>query len=94
MGRFAAHLFTSDFQFFVPKYGVGLGEEDFREMASSAGAKQVEHHIADLVYIQSGNMVAVEGSTEGVGIDGIEWNAGHTPGGRFAVFSCLMRPVL
>ena len=82
-GSFAAELFAPDFQFFVPKYGIGHGAEQFFEMAGATGVKQVTHQISDLVFIESGNMVAVEGTTEGVGTDGVRWKAGQTPGGRF-----------
>ena len=82
-GAFAAELFAPDFQFFVPKYGIGHGAERFLEMAGATGVKQVTHHISDLVFIESGNMVAVEGTTEGVGTDGVGWKVGQTPGGRF-----------
>jgi ketosteroid isomerase-like protein len=82
-GAFAAELFAPDFQFFVPKYGIGHGAQQFFEMAGATGVKQVMHQIADLVFIESGNMVAVEGTTEGVGTDGVRWKAGQTPGGRF-----------
>ena len=82
-GAFAAELFAPDFQFFVPKYGIGRGAKQFFEMAGATGVQQVTHQISDLVFIESGNMVAVEGTTEGVGADGVRWKAGETPGGRF-----------
>src|SRR5260370_29039816 len=82
-GAFAAELFAPDFQFFVPKYGIGYGAEQFFEMAGATGVKQVTHHISDLVFIESGDMVAVEGTTEGVATDGVRWKVGQTPRGRF-----------
>jgi hypothetical protein len=34
-GAFAAELFAPDFQFFVPKYGIGHGAQQFFEMAGA-----------------------------------------------------------
>ena len=87
-GNFPAELFTPHFQFFVAKFGVGRGLEAFGEMATKAGVRQIRHNPDDLLLIEDGDHVAVEGFTEGVTSDGVEWRGGHTPAGRFAsVFS-------
>jgi hypothetical protein len=87
-GQFPIDLFTEDFQFFVPKFGVGRGAADFAEMAAKASVKQFRHQVEKFLLIEDGNTVAVEGTSEGVTADGVEWNGGSTPGGRFTtVFS-------
>ncbi|MEX3941861.1 hypothetical protein AB4Y44_20330 [Paraburkholderia sp. BR10937] len=83
-GEFPAELFTADFEFYVPKFGVGRGVEEFGQMASAASVKQFKHAIAEMLIIENGRNVAVEGTTEGVTGTGVEWRGGSTPGGRFA----------
>jgi hypothetical protein len=83
-GQFPAHLFTEDFQFFVPKFGVGRGAKDFAEMAAKMNVKQFKHAIGDMLLIEDGQSVAAEGTTEGITGDGVQWRGGSTPGGRFA----------
>jgi hypothetical protein len=82
-GQFPADLFTEDFQFFVPKFGVGRGAVDFAEMAAKANVKRFRHQVEKFLLIEDGNTVAVEGTSEGVTVDGVGWNGGSTPGGRF-----------
>lgn len=83
-GRFPAELFTQDFEFYVPKFGVGRGAVAFGEMASNAGVRQIRHPVEDLVIVEAGDHVAVEGTTEGVTETGVAWRGGTTPAGRFA----------
>jgi hypothetical protein len=83
-GRFPAELFADGFEFYVAKYGVGHGLNEFVEMVTSAGVKQIKHHVDELLLIEQGNAVAVEGTTEGVTDGGVAWRGGETPAGRFA----------
>jgi len=83
-GQFPANLFTEDFEFYVPKFGVGRGIKEFEEMASGASVKQFKHAIGEMLMIEDGSNIAVEGTTEGVTGTGVEWRGGSTPGGRFA----------
>jgi hypothetical protein len=85
-GDFPAELFAQDFQFYFPKFGVGHGAAAFFEMAGgmmNAIVKRAAHHIDDMLFIEQGNRVAVEGTTEGTDVDGVEWHGGRTRGGRF-----------
>ena len=84
-GDFAADYFTADFEFFVPKYGVGRGASAFIEMAQVVGQTRIRsrHHQETLRFIEAGNCVVVEGTTEGLGRDNVAWCGGKTPGGRF-----------
>jgi hypothetical protein len=56
-------------------------------MAMAAGARTAKvsgrHHVEDFVFIESGRLLAVEGTSEGVGPDGETWHGGRTSGGRF-----------
>ena len=66
-GRLPFELFTSDFEFYFPKFGIGRGADEFREFAGGlwgAGYK-AQHHRPQLKYIAVGNHVIVEGTTEG-----------------------------
>jgi SnoaL-like domain len=84
-GEFPAELFAKDFQFCFPKYGVGRGAAAFSELAGgmTRAVKRVAHHLDTMIFIEQGNCVAAEGTTEGTDADGVEWHGGRTRGGRF-----------
>ena len=85
-GRLPDELFTPDFEFYFPKYGVGRGFEEFRELAAglaSAGLK-VTHHRDRLRYIACGRQVIVERTTFGSDGAANMCDGGETPGGRFS----------
>ena len=84
-GEFAADLFAKDFQFCFPKYGVGHGAAAFSELFSGmmCAVKRVAHHLDTMLFIEQGNCVAAEGTTEGTDVHGVEWHGGRTRGGRF-----------
>jgi len=84
-GQLPLELFTSDFEFYFPKFGVGRGPDEFREFAGGfwAAGYKARHHRSQLKFTASGRQVAVEGTTEGSDSDGRTWNGGETPGGRF-----------
>jgi hypothetical protein len=87
-GQFPAELFTEDFQFYSAKYGVGRGMQMFMEFGASAGVKRISHRRDDMLFVIDGNHVAVEGTTEGITADDVEWRGGCTPAGRYAsIFS-------
>jgi ketosteroid isomerase-like protein len=78
-------LFTDDFEFFFPKFGIGTGKDAFRSFAQgmSGVLSSVEHNTQDFRYVSAGESVVVEGTTVGSAQDGLTWSGGHTPGGRF-----------
>jgi hypothetical protein len=84
-GDFPTESFTADFEFYVPKFGIGRGLGSFLELARGVQATRVRssHHQETLRFIDGGNMIVVEGTTEGLGRDNVEWCGGKTPGGRF-----------
>src|SRR5712672_2802024 len=77
-------LFTEDAQIFFPKFGIGRGRTAILEAMSGVGGRggvqSVEHASDSFVYIASGNLLAVEGTTRGVLKNGVRWAAGETPG--------------
>ncbi|NPT56393.1 nuclear transport factor 2 family protein [Paraburkholderia elongata] len=83
--EFPAELFIEDFQFFFPKFGIGRGFDALMELARGIEPTRLSslHHVDDLLYIEQGNLVAAEGTTEGTSSDNVEWCGGQTPGGRF-----------
>jgi SnoaL-like domain len=88
-GRLPDELFTPDFEFYFPKYGVGRGFEEFRELATglaSTGYKAM-HHRHSLKYIACGQQVIVEGTTSGTDGEGNTWNGGKRQAGASAAFS-------
>jgi SnoaL-like domain len=78
-------LFTEDAQIFFPKFGIGRGRAAILEAMSGLGGRlqSIAHASDSFVYIASGNLLAVEGTTRGVLKNGVRWAAGETPGGRF-----------
>jgi hypothetical protein len=85
-GILDAELFTDDFQFYFPKYGIGHGAEEYRAMAAPVGEKVIKsmsHHRDEFLFVEQGPYVFVEGGSHGVGHDGVEFRSGSTPGGRF-----------
>jgi hypothetical protein len=84
-GELPLELFTPDFEFYFPKFGVGRGAEDFREFGSGlwAAGYKAQHHKPQLTYTATGRQVIVEGTTEGSDGGGRIWNGGETLGGRF-----------
>src|SRR4030081_1390204 len=69
-GEFPADLFAKDFQFCFPKYGVGHGAAAFSELFSGmmCAVKRVAHHLDTMLFIEQGNCVAAEGTTEGTDV--------------------------
>lgn len=84
-GEFPSELFTPDFEFYWPKFGIGRGKDDFFELARGIQQARVssQHHRDRLQYISAGDVVVVEGCTEGLSRDNVHWCGGETPGGRF-----------
>ncbi len=84
-GRLPDELFTADFEFFFPKFGVGRGLDEFHELAAGLRAARYKatHHRDRLKYIAFGQQLIVEGTTFGSDSHGGTWNGGETPGGRF-----------
>ncbi len=78
-------LFTDDFQFYFPKFGVGRGKADFTDLATKllGTLKSISHDIDAMKFFEGRDFVVVEGTTEGEYGDGTRWSGGKTSGGRF-----------
>jgi hypothetical protein len=79
-------LFTADFQFYFPKYGIGHGRAEFEVLAGGliSTFRSFAHDLTSFHYTEDKNRVVVEGLTHGVTSGGTEWRGGETPGGRFS----------
>src|SRR5882672_5186956 len=68
-------LFTEDFEFYFPKFGVGRGKHAFGEFAAGllGTLKSIQHFRDRLVITVCGDQVFVEGTTHGVTVDGTAW---------------------
>jgi hypothetical protein len=84
-GDFPQELFTATFEFYLPKFGIGRGLAAFNELGRGVQATRIRsaHHHDTLRFIDGGDTIVVEGTTEGLGRDNVEWCGGRTPGGRF-----------
>ena len=84
-GDFASELFTKSFQFYYPKFGTGVGAEEFAELASGimSSIQRSTHHLDEFEFVESESRVVVEGTTEGADGHGVGWHGGRTRGGRF-----------
>jgi hypothetical protein len=85
-GEFPTDPFASNFQFYFPKYGVDYGAAAFSELFNGTmtrTVRRVAHHPDTMLFIERGNCVAAEGTTEGTDAHGVEWHGEHTGGGRF-----------
>lgn len=77
-------LFTDDFEFYFPKFGVGRGKEAFGDLITGllTSLERISHPVAELRLFGT-DVVTVEGLTSGETKDGTTWHGGQTPGGRF-----------
>ncbi len=84
-GQLLDTLFAPDFEFYFPKFGVGRGIEEFYECgAGLMGSMQgMVHHRDQFKYHVSDLTVIVEGTSHGTDKEGLNWDGGKTPGGRF-----------
>lgn len=80
----AMDLFTDDFQFYFPKWGISHGKAAAAEFGAAFSRQlDVYHNQGTLAFIESGSCVVVEGTTYGTDKYGAQWNGEETIGGRF-----------
>lgn len=77
-------LFHEDATFYFPKFGVGRARSSILEVLEGfkGVVEWIRHDTSSLVFIPSGDRIAVEGSSAGKMVGGT-WKGGETPGGRF-----------
>jgi ketosteroid isomerase-like protein len=77
-------LLDDDIQFYFPKYGIGRGKRQFARFGAVLGrSMEVYHDQGTLRFVESGDVIVVEGTTYGQDASGKTWRGGRTPGGRF-----------
>lgn len=78
-------LFAEDFQCYFPKFGIGKGRADLAELATGLSGTliSVSHDIGSMKFFEGSDFVVVEGTTQGVHVDGTTWSGGETAGGRY-----------
>ncbi|MDB5715193.1 MAG: hypothetical protein JWO15_2590 [Sphingomonadales bacterium] len=84
-GEDVSPLFTEDFTFFYPKFGLTTGMQAFMEFATGlfTKVKSIGHPIATLNFIEQGDQLVAEGLFHGEMHSGAHWAPGETPAGRF-----------
>ncbi|WP_124607356.1 nuclear transport factor 2 family protein [Burkholderia sp. Bp9142] len=78
-------LFSDDFQFYFPKFGIGRGKAQFSDFIDGLmrKVKVLIHDVDAMQFFEGKNFVVAEGITRGIFHDGESWLGGRTPGGRF-----------
>jgi hypothetical protein len=78
-------LFTDDFEFYFPKFGISTGKEAFVQFLQgfTSNVASIKHKTEDFRYVRAGSTVVVEGTTAGSLHAGESWDGGSTSGGRF-----------
>ena len=77
-------LFDEDAEIYFPKFGFGYGRQSLFEMIKGFEGvlDYIRHDYDSLIFIPSGDYLAVEGTSQGKMSDK-SWAGGKTPGGRF-----------
>lgn len=85
LGRDILELFDDDALYYFPKRGLMRGKKEIAEFISQLGTfiSTIEHHAAYFNVMAQGDLVAIEGTSNGVTADGVEWRAGQTHAGAW-----------
>lgn len=78
-------LFTEDVELYFPKFGFGYGTEGLRKFGAkmSGFLESLSHDVENFTYIQSENLIAVEGTENGTLLDGRSWPDNQNSFGKF-----------
>lgn len=78
-------LFTDDFEFWYPKFGIGVGRAGWDEYLGGffKYVAEITHHVNEFPWPVEGDAVMVEGTTSGRLHDGATWHSGSTIGSYF-----------
>ncbi|ASU83699.1 hypothetical protein CDO52_13700 [Nocardiopsis gilva YIM 90087] len=79
-------LFDEHADAWFPKWGVAHGRQAIGRMFGDVSQlfDSISHNLEWLKFYVAGDVVIVEGTTQGVTAKGIEWRGGVTHGGRWA----------
>lgn len=77
--------FTTDVDFYFPKFGFAKGREGIRNFCIRVGSglKSIHHDIKNFNIIASGNYIVVEGQESGVTKNGVKWPDNKISYGKF-----------
>lgn len=72
-------LFDDYAQVYFPKWGVAIGHAEIEKLFGdlSGVVSRIQHHSAYFNVIQQGDLVVVEGTTDGATATGVEWRTGR-----------------
>jgi ketosteroid isomerase-like protein len=78
-------LFDDHAEVYFPKWGVARGRAEIEKLFGdlSVTISRIQHHTAYFNVIQQGDLVVVEGTTDGTTATGVDWRAGVTHAGRW-----------
>jgi ketosteroid isomerase-like protein len=78
-------LFDEDALYYFPKRGLMRGKKQIAEFFEQLGTmiRSIDHHAAYFNFIVQGDLVVVEGTSNGVTADGTEWWAHRTHAGAW-----------
>jgi ketosteroid isomerase-like protein len=78
-------LFDEDALYYFPKRGMMRGKKEISEFFVQLGSliAAIEHHAAYFNIIVQGDLVVIEGTSNGMTTDGVEWRAGQTHAGAW-----------
>ena len=78
-------LFDDYAQVYFPKWGVAIGRVQIEKLFGdlSGTVSRIQHHSAYFNVIQQGDLVVVEGTTDGTTATGVDWRAGVSHAGRW-----------
>lgn len=78
-------LFDDHAEVYFPKWGVAVGRAQYEKLFMDLGriVARFKHDLAYINVIQQGDMVVIEGTSNGATHAGVEWRAGVTQAGRW-----------
>lgn len=84
-GRDTLELFDEDALYYFPKRGMMRGKAEIAAFFQQLGSiiAKIEHHAAYFNTIVQGDLVVIEGTSNGMTADGVEWRAGDTLAGAW-----------
>jgi hypothetical protein len=78
-------LFADDALYYFPKRGLMRGKPEISEFFGQLGTmfRSIEHHASYFNTVVQGDLVVIEGTSNGVTADGVEWRAHQTHAGAW-----------
>lgn len=85
LGGDTLELFDDDAIYYFPKRGTMRGKKEIAEFFGQLGGviARIEHHEMFYNTVVQGDLVVIEGTSNGETADGVEWRAGTTLAGNW-----------